>query len=562
MSSFPRSLRGALEQTAQRCGPRPAVALIDGQPVSYAMLWHRAQQVGDFLGTAGIGFGDRVAILSENMPNWVAAYFGIAALGAVAVPILPDFHSSDIARIIRHAEVKAVFVSRRLLVKLGELSPAETGAIILLDSWKQVIAGETDLDGGAPILDEAAAADTRHVAPSRLPEWGDLASIVYTSGTTGHSKGVMLTHGNLLSDAEATLTIVTLDETDRMLSILPLPHTYESTLGMILPVVRGSSVYYIDKPPSAAVLLPALARVRPTVMLSVPLIIEKIYKARIQPELTKSALLRKATGVPVLRKALHRVAGKKLLRTFGGELRLFCIGGAPLAPDVEVFLSEAKFPYAIGYGLTETSPLIAGTGPERTRLRSTGPALLGTTIRIANPDPKTGEGEIMVKGPTVMQGYYRDEEKTRQVLSEDGWLSTGDLGMVDKDGYIFIKGRSKNMILGPSGKNIYPEEIEAVINEFEHVRESVVYEHQTRLVALVHLDYERLQKALHSLSESDIRQKANALLADLQKEINNRVPLYARIHRIIEQAEPFQKTPTQKIKRHLYIPTALRRDHH
>ena len=232
-----------------------------------------------------------------------------------------------------------------------------------------------------------------------------------------------------------------------------------------------------------------------------------------------------------------------------------------VAPDVEAFLREAKFPYAIGYGLTETSPLVAGTGPERTRLRSTGPALRGTTIRIQNPDPRTGEGEIMVKGPTVMKGYYRDEEKTRAVLSEDGWLSTGDLGVIDADGFIFIKGRSKNMILGPSGKNIYPEEIEAVINEFEHVRESVVYEHQKRLVALVHLDYERLQKALHSLSESDIRQKANALLADLQKEINTRVPLYARIHRIIEQAEPFQKTPTQKIKRHLYIPTALRRDH-
>ncbi|MBK7257472.1 MAG: AMP-binding protein [Ignavibacteriae bacterium] len=562
MSSFPRSLRRALEQSAQRFGSRPSVALVDGDSMTYDVLWQRAQQVGAFLKGAGIGFGDRVALLSENMPNWVAAYFGITASGAVAVPILPDFHSSDIARILRHAEIKAVFVSRRLLTKIGELAPSETGAIVLLENWQQVIAGETDPDDGTPILDVHAAPSTVYAVPERLPVADDLASIVYTSGTTGHSKGVMLTHGNLLSDVEATMTIVSLDETDRMLSILPLPHTYESTLGMILPIVRGSSVYYMDKPPTAPVLLPALTRVRPTVMLSVPLIIEKIYKAKIQPELMKSALLRKAIGVPVLRKALHRIAGKKLLRTFGGELRLFCIDGAPLAPDVESFLREAKFPYAIGYGLTETAPLIAGTGPERTRLRSTGPALRGTTIRIQDPNPRTGEGEIMVKGPTVMKGYYRDEEKTRQVLSDDGWLSTGDLGVIDADGFIFIKGRSKNMILGPSGKNIYPEEIEAVINEFEHVRESVVYEHQKRLVALVHLDYERLQKALQSLSESDIRQKANALLADLQKEINDRVPLYARIHRIIEQAEPFQKTPTQKIKRHLYIPTALRRDHH
>jgi long-chain acyl-CoA synthetase len=321
-----------------------------------------------------------------------------------------------------------------------------------------------------------------------------------------------------------------------------------------MPILVGASVFYIDRPPTAPVLLPALARVKPTVVCSVPLIIEKIYKARVLPELTKSPLLRKAHSIPLFRKILHKVAGKKLAKTFGGHLHIFPIGGAPLAPDVELFLREARFPYAIGYGLTETAPLVAGTGPERTRYRSTGPALPGTTIRIANPDPHTGEGEIQIKGPTVMKGYYRDPERTRQVLSDDGWFSSGDLGMIDADGYVFIKGRLKNMILGPSGKNIYPEEIEAVINEFDSVRESVVYEQQNRLVALVHLDYERLQKALHSLSETDLRKKAAELLADLQKEINVRVPLYARIHKVVEQSEPFKKTPTQKILRHLYIP--------
>jgi len=289
-------------------------------------------------------------------------------------------------------------------------------------------------------------------------------------------------------------------------------------------------------------------------MLSVPLIIEKIYKAKILPELTKSPLLRRLHGIPFFRRILHRVAGKKLLGIFGGRLRNFTTGAAPLAPDVELFLREGRFPYAIGYGLTETAPLIAGTGPSKTRFRSTGPALPGTQIRIVDRNPATGEGEIQVKGPTVMKGYYRDPERTREVFTEDGWLKTGDLGMVEPDGYVFIKGRSKNMILGPSGKNIYPEEIEAVINEFDTVRESVVYEHGNRLVALVHLDYEKLQKALQTLSETDIRGRVNAMLADLHKEINARVPLYARIHRIIEQAEPFEKTPTQKIKRHLYIP--------
>jgi long-chain acyl-CoA synthetase len=254
------------------------------------------------------------------------------------------------------------------------------------------------------------------------------------------------------------------------------------------------------------------------------------------------------------RTLLHRIAGKKLLKTFGGRLRLFAIGGAPLAPDVELFLREARFPYAIGYGLTETAPLIAGTCPADTRYRSTGPALPGTQIRIADANPTTGEGEIQVKGPTVMRGYYNDDEKTREVFTVDGWLKTGDLGTVESDGYVFIRGRLKNMILGPSGKNIYPEELEAIINEFDTVRESVVYEQQNRLVALVHLDYENLQKAWHSLSETDIRKLVNGMLSDLQKKINERVPLYSRIHKIIEQAEPFQKTPTQKIKRHLYIP--------
>ena len=269
----------------------------------------------------------------------------------------------------------------------------------------------------------------------------------------------------------------------------------------------GASIHYIEKPPSAAVLLPALAESSPTVILSVPLIIEKIYKARVLPELTKSCAASQSTQHPILPQTPASRGRQETHEVIWRHVRLFTIGGAPLAPDVELFLREAGFPYAIGYGLTETSPLVAGTGPERTRYRSTGPALPGTTIRIVDQNPETREGEIQIKGPTVMKGYYRDPERTRQVFSDDGWLSTGDLGVMDADGFVFIKGRLKNMILGPSGKNIYPEEIEAVINECESVRESVVFEYQNRLVALVHLDYEKLQKAIQSFSESDFRGK-------------------------------------------------------
>jgi long-chain acyl-CoA synthetase len=559
------TLRTVLEGSARLYGDRPALAMIDGESMTYAQFWERAQRVSSFLMQQGVRHGDRVGLLGENMPNWGAAYFGVVAMGAVVVPILPDFPAADIARILRHAEVSVVFVSRRLVGKLGGLTSTETGPVVLLDDWTEV--SWTPEGYAAPgsdvprlsILPSNGSPDAAQKIPGRLPVQDDLAAIVYTSGTTGHSKGVMLTHGNIVADAEATLKIVVVTKTDRFLSVLPLPHTYECTLGFVTPILVGASVHYIDKPPTAAVLLPAFARVKPTVVCSVPLIIEKIYKGRVLPELTKSPLLRKAHSIPVFRKLLHRVAGKKLAKTFGGHLHLFPIGGAPLAPDVELFLREARFPYAMGYGLTETAPLVAGIGPERTRYRSTGPALPGTMIRIANPDTQTGEGEIQIKGPTVMKGYYRDPERTQQVLSSDGWFSSGDLGMIDADGFVFIKGRLKNMILGPSGKNIYPEEIEAVINEFESVRESVVYEQQNRLVALVHLDYDRVQKALQSLSETDLRQKAAALLADLKKEINTRVPLYARIHKIIEQAEPFQKTPTQKILRHLYIPGITKR---
>ena len=534
--------------------------MIDGGGITFAELRRQARDLSDFLRERGINKGDRVAILGENMPNWGVAYFAVTRMGAVAVPILTDFHPTDIARIIRHAGAKALFVSRRLINKTSELGPGELELSVLLDDLTILQPGVTESELSESRSSRAVASPstgTRHLPrdeDATRPAPDDLAAIVYTSGTTGHSKGVMLTHGNLVSDATATVVLVNVNKDDRFLSILPLPHTYECTLGFITAVMVGASVYYMDKPPSAAVLLPAMEKVKPTAMLSVPLIIEKIYKGKILPELTRSPILKRLHAQPLFRKILHRIAGKKLLKTFGGRLRIFTIGGAPLAPDVEQFLREGHFPYAVGYGLTETAPLVAGTGPATTRYRSTGPPLPGTQIRIFNPSAETGEGEIQIKGPTVMKGYYKDPERTRETFTEDGWLKTGDLGVFDNDGYLYIKGRSKNMILGPSGKNIYPEEIEAVINEFDSVQESLVYEQQNRLVALVHMDYERLQKAVQSFGETDFRALLNAKLAELHKEINERVPLYARVHKIIEQAEPFQKTATQKIKRHLYIP--------
>jgi long-chain acyl-CoA synthetase len=294
-------------------------------------------------------------------------------------------------------------------------------------------------------------------------------------------------------------------------------------------------------------------------MLSVPLVIEKIFKTKIHPQLTANAVLRGLYRLPFLRKRLHAIAGKKLLKTFGGALRLFCVGGAPLSPDVELFLREAGFPYAMGYGLTETAPLVAGTNAGRSRYRSTGPPLPGTEIRIDRPDPHTGEGEILIKGPTVMKGYYKDPKRTAEVLSSDGWFRSGDLGMFDADGYLYIKGRLKNMILGPNGKNIYPEELESIINEFDLVLESLVYEQAGQIIARIHLNYEEFERTLggSDRQESELRSEIIRMLERLRGEINQRLPAYARVQKMIEQREPFEKTPTQKIKRHLYVPSPV-----
>ena len=365
----------------------------------------------------------------------------------------------------------------------------------------------------------------------------------------------MLTHNNLVFDALATLKIQDMRSDDRLLSILPLSHSYECTLGFLLPIMQGACVYYLDKPPVPSVLMPALEKVRPTMMLTVPLIMEKIYKLRIAPQLTRSALLRKMARIPAVRRKLHRVAAWKVYKMFGGRLHFFGIGGALLAPDVEQFLREGKFPYAIGYGLTETSPLIAGCSPSQTRFRSTGPVIPGVQVRIDRPDSATGEGEIWVKGDNVMKGYYKDPERTAEAFSPDGWFRTGDLGSLDNDGYLYIKGRVKNMIVGSSGENIYPEEIESILNKSYFVLESLVYQDQGQLTARVHLNYEELDKefAGRKQSETQTAQCVRDKLEELRAQVNSSVSKFSRIRKIIEQPEPFEKTPTNKIKRYLYV---------
>jgi len=510
---------------------------------TYAQLENEINHIVIQLIKLGVSKGDKVVILSSNMPNWGIAYFAITTIGAIAVPILPDFSATEISNIIEHSESKVMYVSENLLPKIEQFNTDPSKIIIRIESFEEISGSE---------------ASHAEISPENLysftVEEDDLASIIYTSGTTGKSKGVMLTHKNLLWDAEHGGLIHEMTVTDRFLSLLPLSHTYENTLSLILPVMCGSSVHYLKKLPTPAVLIPALQTVKPTIIFTVPLIIEKIYTKQIKPKFSHNKFIRILYGIAPIRLLLNRIAGKKLMKTFGGKLLFFGIGGAKLDGKVERFLREAKFPYSIGYGLTETAPLIAGTDAFLTRLYTIGPAMPGVELKINQPDPKTGQGEVWAKGPNVMKGYYKDPMLTNEVLTEDGWFKTGDLGSFDKKGYLAFKGRLKNMIVSASGENIFPEEIESVINDFENVIESLVVERKGKLVALVLLNMEELEARYHAiLNQAELfNAKLDELLSELQKHVNSRVNKFSQVQLILIQNRPFERTPTQKIKRFLY----------
>jgi long-chain acyl-CoA synthetase len=526
------------QESVRKYGDAGFLSFVGETPITYSAAHDKVNELMDLFRKQGVARGDKIAILGANMPNWGISYLAITSLGAVVVPLLPDFSRVEVNNILEHCGAKGIVVSEKQQEKIA--APDYRGIRFVVGMEELAIVKADDCE---PLEYEARV------------EEDDLAAIIYTSGTTGKSKGVMLTHKNICFNAIKGRELQPLSVGDKMLSILPLSHTYENTLGFILPMIGGACVYYLRQVPSPAVLLPAMQEVRPTAMLSVPLIIEKIFRLRVLPKFTKSPFMRTLYGVPAIRKVLHRAAGRKLKKSFGGKLIFFGIGGAKLDKTVEEFLREAGFPYAIGYGLTETSPLLAGANAKNTRLQSTGPAITGIELNIHDPDPVTGEGEIWARGPVIMKGYYNEPELTAEVMTPDGWFKTGDLGVMDQNGYFYIKGRLKNMILGASGENIYPEEIESLINNFRFVLESVVIQQKGKLVALVHFNREEIEKRYHNFKD-EITDHIEAKLDELQKElhvyVNARVSKFAQLKAIVIHAEPFEKTATQKIKRFIY----------
>ena len=467
------------------------------------------------------------------MPNWSVAFFSIVPFGRIAIPILPDSSENEIINIINHSETKVIFVSQRLASKLNAEVIAQMTLVIDIDTFEILHANEDHFtcDG-----------------KTSVPTPDDIATIIYTSGTTGNAKGVVLSHRNLASNVITAYHSCKRGSKDRWLSILPMAHTLEMTLSMLYPMYCGATVYYLQKPPVPSILMKALKIVKPTTMLTVPMIIEKVYKGSVLPTIKKSRTL--SWMNEHMNGLMCRIIGMKLKKTFGGCISFYGIGGAKLDPEVEAFLLKAKFPYAIGYGLTETSPLLGYSMHGWRAVGSFGYPVYNVQLMLHDINPETGEGEVVAKGPNVMLGYYKDPKRTKSVFTEDGWFKTSDIAVQDAKGRYYIKGRNSNMILGPSGENIYPEEIENVINNQEGVSESIVVERDGKLVALVQPQDNFIQ--WDKEREDKVYEKIDHWKNKLLKIINKNVSKASQVSSVEVMKEPFEKTATQKIRRFKY----------
>lgn len=505
----------------------------DSQDYTYAQFKHQCIELSHRLSRFGISAGDKVAILSQNMPNWTVAFFACLPFGRVAVPILPDSSENEVTNIINHSNTKVVFVSKRLLDRLSPEVIDKLTLVIDIETFETIKKDDKAFTCEGWVTD---------------PQPDDLATIIYTSGTSGKAKGVMLSHRNLCQNIIAAYHAQKAGVKDRWLSILPMSHTYEMAFSLLYPLFVGGTVYYIQKPPTPSILLDAMRKIRPTIMCSVPLIIEKVYKASIVPTIQKSRVLSwMEKKTPWL---LYKLVGGRLYNSFGGKLRFFGIGGSKIDPVVEAFLLKAKFPYAIGYGLTETAPLITNACVGKTVVGSIGVPAHNVEVKLQDVNPETGEGEIVVKGDNVMLGYYKDPERTRTVLSDDGWLRTNDLAIMDNKGRYYIKGRLNNMIVGASGENIYPEEIEQVINNVEGVNESLVMERDGKLIALIKFDDSIIN--WNQAGEDKFFETLQARKQAVLDYVNKHVSKQSKVNDVEVMKDPFEKTATQKIRRFKY----------
>ncbi|MDD3534995.1 MAG: AMP-binding protein [Candidatus Cloacimonetes bacterium] len=524
----------------------PAFTNYPGTSIPYAEVGRRMMWLHHIFELAGIQKGSKIALVGKNCSNWALTWVSTLCYGAAIVPILANFSYEDTQHIVNHSDAELLFVSKDKYDTLDPDTMRKLKHIFILDDM-QLVFSRGDKAVALPTYSESTqfhALKPNDIKGNDACDNDDLAAIIYTSGTTGFSKGVMLPHRSLLANLIVARENLLFNVGVNVLSFLPLAHAYACSFDLLYPFTRGNHLNFLDRIPAPKLLLAALQDLKPQVVLTVPLLIEKIYKKQLQPTL-ESPKMKVMLKVPLLNKVILKKIHDKLMTAFGGNIRELITGGAPMNAEVESFMKKIKFPFTIGYGMTECGPLISYANWQIHRFESSGKQVKYIKVKVNSPQPDKVPGELMIQGEQLFQGYYKYDEATKDVL-KDGWLYTGDIGTVDKDGFVYIRGRSKNVILGPSGENIYPELVEQKLNNMPYVGESLILERDRQLHALVYPDFESLdhehipESQIPELMEEN-RQALNKLLAD-----------FSRIVKLHIINEPFQKTPTQKIKRYLY----------
>jgi long-chain acyl-CoA synthetase len=528
----------------------PALSDYNGERLTYADTGNCILKFHLLFDRAGIKKGDKIALIGKNSSKWCCIYLSAVTYGAVIVPILSDFRADDIHSIINHSDSVLLFSSDQIFQSIEPAKLPNIQAIISLNTFQILHAAS---DAFKSIYEQLDAEFVRNYPLGLKPEKfvlpkisnEELAVISYTSGTTGFSKGVMLQHNSLAANNKYAQNNMPLLPGDPIVSFLPLAHSYGCAFEFLFPFSIGCHITILTKTPSPQIVTQAFQEIKPRLILSVPLVIEKIYKMKIHPAISKfpvNILIK----TPLINKLLFRKIRKNLINVFGGNFAEIVIGGAAFNAEAEAFFKKVKLPFAVGYGMTECGPLISYAPWTVNKLGASGRRVDTLEVIIDSPDPKKIVGEIVLRGDNTMMGYYKNPEATREVIDEEGWLHTGDLGLIDKDGFIFIKGRSKSMILGSDGKNIYPEEIEAAINNKEYVSESLVVFRDNKLVALINPDNDRIES--HKISEGELKK----ILEQYRKEVNTHLPKFMNISRFEIYPEEFTKTPKRSIKRYLY----------
>ncbi len=542
-------LIGYIEQSIKQNWEIEALSNYKEKGYSYKAIAEKILKLHILYKDSGIIEGDKIALVGRNSANWCITYLSAVTYGAVIVPILPDFKPEDLTNIINHSDSRLLLVDDKIYETLEISKMPELIGVFSLDDFRLIFSLSGNVKKVFASLDENYKKAFPELKREDIRFSGisndKLAVISYTSGTTGFSKGVMITHNSLACNVRYAQKNMPLKPGDPLVSFLPLAHTYGCAFEFLFPFTFGCHITILTKTPSPQILVQAFKEIRPRLILSVPLVIEKIFKKQLLPVISKPHM-KILLSIPLLNGILHKKIREKLTDTFGGQFKEIVIGGAALNADAEKFFKKIGFRFTIGYGMTECGPLISYASWDTTKLGASGRSVDTLEVTIDSPDPEKIVGEIILRGENVMTGYYKNDKATGEMIDSKGWMHTGDLGVIDKEGNIFIKGRSKSMILGPSGKNIYPEEIESVINNKDYVTESLVIYEDNKLIGLIFPDYEMVKR--DNLSDEQLL----SILDETRKDVNQRLPDFMAVTKYRIHPEEFVKTPKRSIKRFLY----------